>query len=158
VVFDDAPSSNLFVAANVVLSKVKPHLPVFIQTSNYFNSSYPKLEIPKNSFPHTNVVFRVITTTNFQGAEFPSRISVDYFLHRSRDGSIQEHHSRHVDILLKSISRPDAFPAIPPVIDQRVSIEDMRYWFSNPPAQVSLVVSNKWPDLKDLNRKYEYRK
>lgn len=35
---------------------------------------------------------------------------------------------------------------------------DMRYWFSNPPVQVSIVTTNGWPTDMRLDTEYRIRK
>ena len=148
------------VGARWTLLSSSPRLPKSIITSNYFHFTSMPTEsaLGKSLFSHTNVNFQVITTTNFNGMTLPKQIAIDYFFQRLKEGIIRAVNFRHLEVSVANI-RPlmQDVSSVPPALAGHVSVNDLRYWFSDPPQFVSVIVDGAWPTSKALSAQYSRR-
>jgi RNA polymerase sigma factor (sigma-70 family) len=157
IAFEDVEASNYLAAGRWQFLPGVPGLPRSIQTSNYFDLSIPgSKDLQKLTFQHTNVSFAVLAWTNSIGCTIPTMIAVDYFFYRMINGTVRAFHDKRLDVVVTSISGPPGKYACPPALPEGSSVSDTRFWFSNPPAYVSVVSTDGWP--KDAQLAAEYRR
>jgi hypothetical protein len=107
--------------------------------------------------PHTNTLFQVTETTNIFGYEFPAKARVQYYHHNFGNDTHHVEPGKTILISVHSFAAPGNYPIQKPNISRATRISDQRYWSSNPPAAVSIVMSNAWPDDSVLTERYARR-